>query len=259
MGCPRIYTGTHLHYLMVGGGEATAGQLGGGGHRRLTLESHVESRPRRRAPPRREGCRRQVEANREQLARAKAGGLRGLAYDPEWIEGDGEDIVELYLEALRRKQLAFRQADFICTCPPYFDLEVYDGGANDLSMLPSYDAFLVKYSRIIKEAAKLLRPTQLAAFVVGNVRDKNGITHSMLADTISAFKSAGCNPLNTGVLLTALATAPQRAGRQMAATSKWVQVHQEQDTLVVVKGDRFTTKEAKRAGIDASGSGIAGL
>ena len=43
----------------------------------------------------------------------------------------------------------------------------------------------------------------------------------------------------------------------MAATSKWVQVHQ--DTLVVVKGDRFTTKEAKRAGIDASGSGIAGL
>lgn len=124
-------------------------------------------------------------------------------------------------------------------------------------MLPSYDAFLVKYSRIIKEAAKLLRPTQLAAFVVGNVRDKNGITHSMLADTISAFKSAGCNPLNRAADCPrhrASARGPPNGCHLQVGA---LQVHQ--DTLVVVKGDRFTTKEAKRAGIDASGSGIAGL
>ena len=66
---------------------------------------------------------RQVRANYEQLRAVKNGPsqLRDIAYDPTWIVGDGENIVELLKGALRDNGLdPTTQADFICTCPPYW-------------------------------------------------------------------------------------------------------------------------------------------
>lgn len=196
---------------------------------------------------------RQVEANREQWRQAKAASpeLEDVRYPPRWVHGDAEDIQALYTQALRDAKLdPSTPADFMVTCPPYFDLEQYNAGPNDLSMLPSYDAFLAKYTRIIANAAALLRQKHLAVFVVGNVRDKKtGGLHVMHKDTLAAFEKAGCTAYNDAVLLTALGTAPQRADKTMSAASKLVPTHQ--NVLVVVKGDGLTPAEAKACGIRA--------
>ena len=46
---------------------------------------------------------RQVEANREQLAHAKRSGLKDITHDPTWIVGDGENVAALLADALRAK------------------------------------------------------------------------------------------------------------------------------------------------------------
>ena len=67
----------------------------------------------------------QVAANKAQLHVCN-----DCVYKPRWVVGDGEDVV-----ALVRKELAAAglppdtPADFVHTCPPYFDLEQYGGGA----------------------------------------------------------------------------------------------------------------------------------
>ena len=96
----------------------------------------------------------QVAANKAQLHVCD-----DCVYKPRWVVGDGEDVV-----ALVRKELAAAglpedtPADFVHTCPPYFDLEKYTDLPDDLSNLPSYDAFLVKYRKVLKAALSLLRP-----------------------------------------------------------------------------------------------------
>ena len=84
--------------------------------------------------------RRQVEANREQLCVC-----RDCAYEPEWVVGDGEDAASLFRAALKLPKYAglglepdTTPVDMVLSCPPYFDLEQYGGGAADLSMMPSY-------------------------------------------------------------------------------------------------------------------------
>ena len=162
----------------------------------------------------------QIAANREQWRNASRGVLGQARYPPTWIHGDGENIVSLVRNALIQKgHPPDTKADFLCTCPPYFNLEEYKAGPNDLSMMASYDAFLVKYRKILANATSLLRPNHLAVIVVGNVRSKTGALHHMLTDTTQAFKDCGCSLYNHAVLLTASSTAPMRAEKTMAAAS----------------------------------------
>jgi DNA modification methylase len=192
----------------------------------------------------------QIEANCHQWERAQHGVLGRVAYPPTWLHGDGEDIISLYRTALAAKGLPpDTPADFCCSCPPYWNLEEYDAGPKDLSMLGSYSEFCRKYARILAACASLLRPKHLAVMVVGNVRGKDGTIHHMLSDTLAAFKDAGCSPYNDAVLLTALGTAPARAGRMMSAASKLVPTHQ--NVLVVTKGKSFTPADARAIGVRA--------
>ena len=116
-------------------------------------------------------------------------------------------------------------------------------------MMASYDAFLVKYRKILANATSLLRPNHLAVIVVGNVRSKTGALHHMLTDTTQAFKDCGCSLYNHAVLLTALGTAPMRAEKTMAAASKLVSTHQ--DVLIVTKGSGFNSSIARQIGVQA--------
>ena len=48
-----------------------------------------------------------------------------------------------------------------------------------------------RYRRIIANAVSLLRPSHLAAFVTGDVRDSSsGIQHSLGSDTTTAFQGS---------------------------------------------------------------------
>lgn len=104
---------------------------------------------------------RQVEENRRQASRI----CRDCLHQPVWIIGDGEDFVRLVRGALERDQRETK-LDMLITCPPYYNLEKYNSGPGDLSMLGSYEDFLAKYGRIIANATSLLKEQHFAIFVV---------------------------------------------------------------------------------------------
>tara|TARA_Y100000401_G_C8296577_1_gene211667 strand:+ start:86 stop:1000 length:915 start_codon:yes stop_codon:yes gene_type:complete len=142
---------------------------------------------------------------------------------PEWICGDSDKV----LNSMDRK------FDFLFSCPPYYDLEVYCDDPNDLSNM-SYKDFDCKYESIINKSCKLLKNNRYACFVVGNCRDKNGYMMDLVGTTIRAFEKAGLKFYNDIVLRNPIASASMRAKKNMKY-KKVVKVHQ--NVLVFVKGN----------------------
>lgn len=144
---------------------------------------------------------------------------------PAWICGDSRTI---------DKTCAEINADFIFSCPPYADLEVYSDNPKDLSTL-NYDDFKKAYFEIIKKSCDRLKNNSFACFVVGEVRDKKGNYYDFVGDTIEAFRAAGLEYYNEAILITSIGSLPIRAGRQFSASRKLGKTHQ--NILVFVKGD----------------------
>lgn len=167
----------------------------------------------------------QVEANRHQ-ARRICGDLA-----PEWFVGDSREVVP-WLDI---------EADFLFSCPPYADLEVYSDDPRDLSTM-EYPDFRAAYGEIIAEAAAKLRADRFACFVVGDVRDAKGLYLGFPWHTIAAFEAAGLRLYNEAILVTAAGSLPIRAGKQFATTRKLGKTHQQ--VLVFVKGDPKRATEA---------------
>lgn len=148
-----------------------------------------------------------------------------------WICGDSMNI----------KKLANGSYDFIFSCPPYLDLEIYSDDPRDLSN-NSYEDFVKMYRHIISESASMLKDDRFACFVVGSVRDKKtGVYKSFIRETISAFEDAGVWFYNDIVLATALGSLPVRIGRTFSATRKVGRAHQ--NVLVFYKGDASKIRE----------------
>lgn len=162
----------------------------------------------------------QVDANRAQ-AEAILGAGDGRA---DWICADSRTLDALTLGP----------ADFLFSCPPYADLEVYSDDPRDLSTL-EYHQFRDAYCEIITKAAALLKPDRFACFVVGDVRDPKGNYRGFVRDTELAFESAGLRFYNEAILITAAGSLALRAGRQFETTRKLGKSHQ--NCLVFVKGD----------------------
>jgi DNA modification methylase len=125
-------------------------------------------------------------------------------------------------------------ADFIFSCPPYGNLEIYSDAPDDLSAMP-HDDFIVAYRGIIAAAVDKLAPDSFACFVVGDFRDKNGFYRNFVGDTISAFIDAGAGYYNEAILVTAVGSLPIRVGRQFKSGRKLGKTHQ--NILVFCKGD----------------------
>ena len=142
---------------------------------------------------------------------------------PEWIDGDSN--VEL--------NKFDRTFDFVFSCPPYYDLEVYCDDPNDLSNM-DYNSFNAKYESIINKSCKLLRDNRFACFVVGNVRDKDGYMIDLVGQTIKSFENAGLKFYNEIILKNAVASASMRADNNMTY-KKVVKIHQ--NVLVFCKGN----------------------
>lgn len=160
----------------------------------------------------------QVVANRAQLA----------AIAPEahvrWLCGDSIEFME-----------GAPPADFIFSCPPYGDLEVYSDDPRDLSTM-EYHTFLAAYKRIILRCAERLKDNRMACFVVGDFRDKRtGMYRGFVADTINAFRECGMQLYNDAVLVTAVGSLPVRVSSQFAGSRKLGKTHQ--NVLVFAKGD----------------------
>ena len=125
-------------------------------------------------------------------------------------------------------------ADFIFSCPPYGDLEVYSDKEDDLSNMPDVE-FDKVYANIIKQTCDRLKDDRFACFVVGDYRDKDGNYTNFTGKTVQAFLDAGLKLYNEAILATPIGTAMLRAGKQFDAKRKLVKTHQ--NVYVFLKGD----------------------
>jgi hypothetical protein len=161
----------------------------------------------------------QVQANRTQ------GDELCPDLPPVWHTGDSRNIDRICADV---------DADFVFSCPPYADLEVYSDDPKDLSTL-KYEEFRPAYFEIIAKACSRLKQDRFACFVVGDVRDKNGNYYNFVGDTVEAFRAAGLHFYNEAILVTSVGSLPIRVGRQFASGRKLGKTHQ--NVLVFVKGD----------------------
>jgi hypothetical protein len=98
---------------------------------------------------------------------------------PIWACGDVADLGDLETGA-----------DFVFSCPPYGNLEVYSDNPADLSTMAP-EVFMGAYRKIIAAAIGKLKADRFACFVVGDYRDKRGFYRNFPGETIEAFAAAG--------------------------------------------------------------------
>lgn len=167
-----------------------------------------------------------VDIRPEQVAANEAQSHIGTGPRPDWVVGDSSDL-DVILDPSRR-------FDFVFTCPPYADLEVYSDDPGDLSTM-DYATFLTAHRDIIAQSVARLRRDRFAVWVISDVRDpRTGSYRGLVHETVGAFMDAGAALHNDIVYLNAAATAGLRAERPFEATRKVVRVHQH--ALVFVKG-----------------------
>lgn len=153
---------------------------------------------------------------------------------PKWILADG---------CFPQKAVENDSVDFIFTCPPYADLEVYSDLPEDLSTM-DYAAFLENYRESFKGCFDLLRDDSFAGIIVGECRNKAGVYRGLVPDTINAAKDAGFDFYNEGILINAIGSLCLRAKKQFQHSRKFGKAHQ--NILVFVKGD--PVEAAKKIG-----------
>ena len=144
---------------------------------------------------------------------------------PNWICGDSNKILD-NVEDMH---------DFVFSCPPYYDLEVYSDLEGELSNYSTYDDFLAEYKEIISKAVNLLKEDRFACFAVGDIRDGDGMYRNFVSDTISAFKDVGMGLYNEMILVTPVGSLPIRINKQFQGYRKVGKTHQ--NILVFYKGN----------------------
>lgn len=152
----------------------------------------------------------QIDSNREQ-----AHDILPVDNLPNWYVGDSAQVLPEFKDG---------SFDFVLSCPPYADLEVYSDLSGDISNMDYID-FLLAYRLIIAESCKKLKSGCLACFVVGEVRGKDGAYLGFVPDTVRAFMDCGMEFYNEAVLLNAIASASMRANGNMKS-KKLVKTHQ---------------------------------
>ncbi len=152
----------------------------------------------------------QVDSNREQ-----AHDILEVNNQPQWYCGDSNEVLNEFT----------KQFNFVFSCPPYADLEVYSDLPGDISNM-KYKDFITAYESIIKKSCALLQSGCYACFVVGEVRDKDGNFYGFVPDTIRAFEKCGMRFYNEAILLNPVASASMRADKQFSAAEKLVKIHQ---------------------------------
>jgi DNA modification methylase len=175
----------------------------------------------------------QVQANKEQAAKI----CTTTAAQPEWVCGDARN------ELAQQADAPFG-ADFIFTCPPYYDLEIYSELPEDLSNM-TWSHFCVAYDDIIAKAGMRLKNNRFACFVVGDIRDqRTGAYRNLPGVTTQCFLRAGFTLHNEAILVTSVGTLPVRAAAAFEASRKLGKTHQ--TVLVYCKGDPEKAAAAMR-------------
>jgi hypothetical protein len=161
----------------------------------------------------------QIEANNEQIEIA-------CNRNPVWICADSTKM-----DAVLPHDF---QCDFVFSCPPYADLEVYSDNPADLSVM-TYSDFRIAYFDIITKSVARLRDNSFACFVVGEARSKTGSYYGLVPDTVRAFEEAGAYFYNEMILVTQIAAKALTVAEGFVKSRKIGKIHQ--NILIFVKGD----------------------
>lgn len=179
-----------------------------------------------------------IELREEQVKENRKQGLELLPENqPAWICGDSN----IELNAIENEKY-----DFVFSCPPYADLEVYSDDPADLSNKP-YEDFLQLYESIISKTVDKLKPGHLAVFVVGDVRGEDGCYYDFISDTKKAFIKSGAKLYNEIILLDPIGTAMIRANAAFGS-KKVVKIHQ--NILCFKKVGEMPTTLKKKIQVD---------
>lgn len=152
----------------------------------------------------------QIDSNKEQALK-----ICPENNQPEYHVGDSNEVIPTLNN----------EFDFVFSCPPYADLEVYSELKGDISN-KEYGLFIELYSEIIQKAIKKLKIGSYACFVVGDIRDKKGNYRDFISHTKRAFINAGAPLYNEAILLQPLGTAMLRAGKIFDSGKKLTKVHE---------------------------------
>ena len=153
----------------------------------------------------------QIVSNREQSKKL-------LAEDrqPTYLVGDSNVVLDT---------LENNTFDFVFSCPPYADLEVYSDLEGDISN-KEYAEFVELYTQIIAKSIQKLKRGMYACFVVGDIRDKKGYYRDFISHTKAAFINGGAPLYNEAILLQPLGTAMLRCGKIFESGGKLTKVHE---------------------------------
>lgn len=173
----------------------------------------------------------QIDANDAQFEEIKSQ-YDGIDMYPIWIHGDAYEVLN---------QLPVNNYDMVFTCPPYYNLERYTKDPRDLSNLPTYQDFLVKYCDILMKASWALKEDSFFVIVVSEIRaNSQDISQSyyrgLVPDTIQILRD--CCQLhyyNEIILENAIGSLPIRAPKYFNRFRKIGRHHQ--NILVFYKGD----------------------
>jgi len=162
----------------------------------------------------------QILANREQSDK------------PNWIVGDSIDI-------LRENEM--EEYDFIFTCPPYHDLEVYSDNPKDIST-QTYDEFIRNLEYIMYLSSKKLKENRFIGIVVSEIRElsttrnyKKGTYKGFVSDIVKFMEKHDLHFYNDMILFNSQHQASRTAGTYFKRNRKIASVHQ--NVLIFVKGN----------------------
>lgn len=115
--------------------------------------------------------------------------------------------------------------DFVFSCPPYYDLEVYSDLAGDLSNANSYDEYLCMLKNVLQNCYDVLKKNCFAVFVVGNFRNKKGELENLNGDLITKAKEVGFKLWDELIWMGASNVALTRCGK-FEKNRKSVRMHE---------------------------------
>jgi DNA modification methylase len=115
--------------------------------------------------------------------------------------------------------------DFSVTCPPYYDLEQYDGGTNDLSMAETYPKFLRMLKSIIENTYDSLKNNTFSVWVVNNFRNKNGDLIHFNGDLVRIAEETGFR-LYDEIIVNSYSNIAKTRAKQFRVSKKMVRFHE---------------------------------
>jgi hypothetical protein len=138
-------------------------------------------------------------------------------------------------------KVADESHDFIFTCPPYYDLEVYTDDPNDISNMSVGD-FDNRYNKILQKSVKKLKNNRFFAIVVSEVREPSvtgkysiGRYRGLVSKTIDMLEKSGLSFYNDMILFNSQHQASRVGKTYFERNRKIPSVHQ--NILVFVKGN----------------------